>query len=203
MKNILVLGFVLFFTASMMSQVGIGTLTPTAELEINTTNTGIPALELTPQTNPTGNITGQLAVIGDLLYMYDSVRVKWLSVDSTPLQFGQNGNQDNTRISFGGNLRNNNSGAPMAFDGTIIAIAITSNGTLNKAINLRINGTNVADSIDPTLDGQIVLASGSFSSTTYNLDFNAGDYLSMHISSADGLGDINAPSAIIWIKERK
>ena len=110
------------------SQVGIGTTNPTAELEIETTNTGIPALELNAQTAPTGNATGQISLIGDKLFMYDATRSKWLSLETIALQYGRNGNADNQRLHYGGNMQNNNSGAMMPFNGTIVAVSSRSSG---------------------------------------------------------------------------
>ena len=69
----------------MLSQVVVGTTDPTSELEIETTDTGIPALEINPQTAPVGSANGQIAVIGDKLYMYDLTRTKWLSIETTAL----------------------------------------------------------------------------------------------------------------------
>jgi len=67
MKLILSFTIACLFISNIYSQVGIGTLNPSAELEIGTTNTGIPALEINPQTAPVGNAMGQLAIIGDIL----------------------------------------------------------------------------------------------------------------------------------------
>ena len=65
MKNLQAIYFFLLFFAcfSVSAQVGVGTTDPTAELEIETSNSGIPALELNPQSSPTGTATGQLAVL--------------------------------------------------------------------------------------------------------------------------------------------
>ena len=41
--------FLCLSTNIMLCQVGVGTTNPTSELEIETTNTGIPALEINPQ----------------------------------------------------------------------------------------------------------------------------------------------------------
>ena len=84
----------LFLSCGLFAQVGIGTITPNAELEIKSNST-LPALELNPQTAPVGTATGQIAVIGDKLYMFDVTRAKWLSVEATMLNFGlENGTDD-------------------------------------------------------------------------------------------------------------
>jgi hypothetical protein len=77
--------------ATVMAQVGINTTsTPVAQLEIQDGGASLPALKLTPQTNPSGTETGQLAVIGDQLYMYNATRTKWLSIESEMMMFGEN-----------------------------------------------------------------------------------------------------------------
>ncbi|MDO5977947.1 hypothetical protein [Flavivirga spongiicola] len=189
------------------SQVGIGTTTPSSELEIETTNTGIPALELNPQSAPTGSVTGQLAVIGDKLFMYDATRVKWLSTETTALQYGYENSADDQVIWFGGDVGNNSatdtaSGAKMPFDGTIVYMTIeSSGGNASKSFEIEINGTAVPNNADPTLDGRFNLSGGSFTRTTFNIDFNAGDYIMLRARS-NGSGVID-PAAIIWVKWRE
>lgn len=184
------------------AQVGIGTTNPTSEFEIATSNTGIPALELNPQSSPLGTTTGQLAVIGDKLYMYDATRGKWLSTNTVPLQYGYAGSADGDNFWFGGDVENNNSGALMPFDGTIICVSIVSSGgNASKRIDLRINGTNVGDNANPTLDGRFNLVSGRHIYTNYNIDFNAGEFLSIYASSTGS--SVFDPTAIIFVKWRK
>ncbi len=191
-----------------IAQVGIGTTSPTAELEIETTNTGIPALELNPQTAPTGSVTGQLAVIGDKLFMYDATRAKWLSVESTPLQYGYGFGADNQVLFFGGdvgldNTTENDTGPKMPFDGTIIYISVqSSGGDASKQFDIEINGTPVAnDNANPEIDGRFSLSSGSYTYTDYNIDFSAGDYIMLK-ARANG-APVNDPAAIIWVKWRQ
>lgn len=189
------------------SQVGIGTTTPTAELEIETTNAGIPALELNPQSAPIGSVTGQLAVIGDKLFMYDATRVKWLSVETTALQYGYEAIADNRVLWFGGDIGRNTSteddtGPKMPFDGTIVYMTIeSSGGNASKSFDIEISGTAVPNNADPTLDGRFHLSGGAFTRTTFNIDFNAGDYIMLKARS-NGSG-VRDPAAIIWVKWRE
>tara|TARA_R100001369_G_scaffold92771_1_gene139731 strand:- start:5097 stop:5558 length:462 start_codon:yes stop_codon:yes gene_type:complete len=127
-KQLYFLGLLTFSVQMSFSQVGIGTVTPSAELEIETSSGDIPALKLNPQTNPIGNEMGQLAVIGDKLYMYDDVRAKYLSVETTALQFAKDGTADNDPLRFGGDVKDNGSGAKMPFNGTIVYCTIQSSG---------------------------------------------------------------------------
>lgn len=193
--------FACFNTSILLSQVGIGTNIPTAELEIQTSNSGIPALELNPQTAPVGSVTGQISLIGDKLFMYDATRVKWLSIESSALQYGYEGSADDVNLWFGGDVENNDSGALMPFDGTIVYVSVQSSGGNNsKRMDLRINGTNVGNDTDASLDGRFNLEEGSFTYTHYNIDFNKGDFLSMR--AARNGSSVSDPTAIIWVKWR-
>ncbi len=189
-----------FTTNILLSQVGVGTTNPTSELEIETTNTGIPALEINPQTAPVGSADGQLAVIGDKLYMYDLTRLKWLSVESTALQFAWAGSADNQLLWFGGDVEN--TGPLMPYDGTIVYVTVNSSGgNATKSMDLRINGTNVGNNADPTLDGRFNLAGGIFNYTNYNINFSAGDYITIHARNAGSA--VDDPTAVIWVKWRQ
>lgn len=197
--------FLLFLsiTFSTYSQVGINTTTPTAELEIQTTNTGLPALKINSQTSPNGSETGQIAVIGDKLYMYDATRGKWLSIETVALQYGRNGSRDDEILRYTGGVDDAGSGPRMPFDGTIVYMTINSSGGApDKEFDIKINGTDVPNNADPTLDGMINLTSGSFTRTTYNIDFNAGDYILLEIGVLPSSMDVDDPAGVIWVKWR-
>ena len=188
---------VFLYTITLYARVGNGTTNPTAELEIVTTNAGIPALELNPQNAPAGTAMGQFAVIGDQLYMYDATRVKWLSTETTALNFGWAGSADNQVLWFGGDIEL--TGPIMPFDGTIVYVSINSSeGNTTKRMDLQINGANVGNSGNPTLDGRINLVGGSFNYSSFNIDFGAGDYIT--INAASNGAAVDDPAAIIWVK---
>lgn len=185
-------------TQFTQAQVGIGTSSPSAELEIVGSDTGIPVLELTPQSAPTGNTTGQLAVIGDLLYMYDDTRGKWLSVESTTFQFGKNGNTNSQNLEFGGAMVSGSSGPLMPFDGTIVAItANSSGGTSTKEFQVRVrNGTTNISSTSFNLSSNI------YNNSSLNIDFSAGDYITTRARDNSD-GNVSNPGIVVWIKWRK
>jgi len=198
-KIIIIISLFMGFN-SLYAQVGIGTILPTAELEIAATNTGIPALELNPQSTPVGTADGQLAVIDDKLYLFDATRGKWLSTDTTSLNYGWSGTADGQVLWFGGNVEL--TGPIMPLDGTIVYVTINSSGgNTTKRMELQINGSNVGNSGDPTIDGRISLAGGSFNYSDYNIDFNAGDYLTIE-AAINGAG-VDDPVAVIWVKWRQ
>ncbi len=198
MKKATYLIALLCFNYYGFTQVGIGTTNPSAELEIQTTNAGIPALELNNQTAPIGTTTGQLSLIGDKLYMYDATRSKWLSLETIALQYARNGNFDNSRLFFGGNLQNANSGAMMPLNGTIIGVsAISAGGNTSKQFQVRIRNGNTNQPGTFTFN----LVNRQYISTTDNADFNAGDYINVHVQSAGS--NVSNPAVILWIKWRQ
>jgi len=202
MKALLIAALSIFvYTNTLTAQVGIGTVSPTSELEIEGTDTGIPALELNPQSAPVGDAMGQLAVIGDLLYMYDDARDKWLSVESTALQFGNESSISSNNLFFGGELQNNGSGPQMPFDGTIVYLTVQTSNSTSRRMDIRINGSNVGNNADPTLDAQFNLSSGTFSFSQFNIDFDAEDYISLNVNSNGS--DPEDTAAIIWVKWRQ
>lgn len=199
-KHILIFLLIIHFNG--YSQIGIGTTNPTAQLEIVAPSTGIPSLELSPQSLPIGTANGQIAVIGDKLYMYDLTRVKWLSVEATSLQFGYDGSSDGQVLLTGGDVTDSDSGAKMPFNGTIVYVTVqSSGGNTNKRFYLRLNGSNIATNANPNLSGRFNLSGGAYTSTSYNINFNAGDYLSTRSSSSGS--SVSDPVVIIWIKWRK
>ena len=176
-----------FLPLSLMAQMGIGTTEPTAMLEIQTETDGIAALELVPQTNPSGRNTGQMAVIDNKLFLFDAARDKWLSVENTTLEYGRLGaGSDPAEIEFGGGDLQN--GPRMPFDGTIVGITISATDDDNqREVTLFKNGVAVANNnLLPELDGVFVLNPFTlqYRNSSYNLDFNAGDMLSFAIDSA-------------------
>lgn len=189
------------------SQVGIGTTTPTAELEIQTSDVGnpvldIPALEINPQTSnvPTGSTTGQISVIGDKLYMYDGTRMKWLSIETTKLQFGRPGNRTNEVLRYVGNFANQNSSSLMPFDGTIVYITARARGGLaNKDFSVEIRNGNAIVGTATTYS----LASSEFTDTTVNTNFSAGDYIISRILNTPTSANVQDLIVTIWVKWRQ
>ena len=179
------------------AQVGIGTITPNAELEIKSNST-LPALELNPQTAPVGTATGQIAVIGDKLYMFDVTRAKWLSVEATMLNFGLENGTDNQFLEYVGDIIS--SGPKMPHAGTIVYVTMNaSGGQSNKQVQLYRNNVAVPDDLDVTLDGLLQLSGYSFSNTVYNLE--KGDHLKVKVGSAGS--NVNDLSVLLWVKWRK
>lgn len=195
-----------FFTNSLFSQVGVGTTSPSAHLEVDVaSDVTLPALEINPQTAPVGSAEGQLAVMGDAtngykLYMYDDVRDKWLSVEVSTLTLGRSGNQDNVNLRATANQGNNRSGYLMPFNGTIIHATAKSNdnnGAQAKQLSIQVRNGNTTNSTTT-----ITTAASEYIGTALNVDFSAGDYINGTIDN-DGNGNINNVSVVIWVKWRQ
>ncbi|MBT8255620.1 MAG: hypothetical protein KJO23_03695 [Bacteroidia bacterium] len=200
MKKIFVLAlFVLVYSYSVSAQVGIGTVNPSSELEIETTNTGVPALELNPQSAPTGSATGQLSVIGDQLYMYDATRAKWLSTETSALAFTSSGATSNVLLKYG-EVANTNGGAYMPLDGTIVYIGATTSDALGSGSTKAFDVT-VKNGLTTLSTTTFNLVNWKFLKTDYNVNFNAGDYINVRTPSAGG--NVTNPTVTVWVKWRE
>jgi len=192
---------------NLKAQVGIGTTTPKAMLDINA-ETDLPALELNPQDTPTGSVTGQLAVIGDRLFLYDQDRSKWLSVETTLLNFGRESGNNNVFLEYVGDIQTLGPQMPQA--GTIVYVSINSSGgKADKKLELYINNTMVANN-DPatadaiSIDGELQLSSNTFRTTRYNVDFNANDFIRVRVADDGGGASVRTDNitALLWVKWR-
>ncbi len=202
MKTLLIL--LLLISINLTAQVGLGTLEPTASLEITTEPSGIPALRLVPQEDPMGSETGQMAVIGDKLFLFDAVRDKWLSVEKTIFEFGRLGSGSApAEVEFaGGDLQN---GPRLPFNATITGISLNATKDTNsRDVYLLINGVRLLNNdIDPSKDGVFNLNSSTliYKNTMYNVDIKAGDMISFQVDNT--VNDVENLIITLDIKWRK
>lgn len=189
----------LLVTCGLFAQVGIGTTTPNAELEIKSSS-NLPTLELNPQIAPVGTATGQISVIGDKLYMYDEDRGKWLTVGATMLNFGLENGTDNQFLEYVGDITS--SGPRMPLAGTIVYVTMNSSGGQDdKEVQLYLGDTPFPDDADASIDGVSELYGGTYTNANLNLDFEAGDYFRVKVLS-DG-GAVEDLSVLLWVKWRQ
>jgi len=182
------------FRVSQVNQrVGINTINPNAQLDILSTE--VP-LRIQPNaTTPTGSLSGQMFVANDgLLYAYDAVRTKWLSVDRTMFGWGRNdaNTTDEYLRQYNGALSNNN-GWRMIRDGTITAITVQTDAAESCTIEIRKNDTT-------TIISSLTLTNEEGRhDNTINIDFNEGDFLQCFLNGTD----IDFPQVLIEIAWRK
>jgi hypothetical protein len=194
---------ILFMLPSVIrAQVGIGTTNPTSELEIATSASGIPALELNPQTAPVGTATGQLAVVGNDLFMYDVARSKWLSVENTVLQFGRSGNSVNTQtLRCAGNVGSAISAPLMPFKGTIVRISSITSANATKQFELRVRKYDTNTNTTTTEQSfNFNLSDFEYVNNNLNIDFNENDFITIR---GRGTDDASNPVIVLWIKWRQ
>ena len=204
MKNLLILVIAIFAgTATLTAQVGIATLAPTAQLELDNDALApnFPLLELNPQTAPAGTATGQLAVIGDLLYMYDSVRSKWLSIQAIPLQFSRNGSTIAENLFFG-DTNSDNTGPLMPFDGTIVALTAKASAMSATTKRLQVRVRNGVTNVSNT-NFSLSNTTNSFNNTAIDTDFSAGDYLLTRGRNTPVAATADDVSVVVWVKWRQ
>jgi len=139
----------------------------------------------------TGLAGGQLCVVDGLLYVYDAVRLKWLSVNRELLVFGRKGVSKNTWLSFCvGNLPSNNSGFRLMRNGVITSISAHADTTVvngNADIHVRRNDAS------PNI-ATLTMASGTHgtSDTNYNVNVLKDEFLQCYLekSTTGGVEDV-------------
>ena len=126
---------------------------------------------------PSSNLeSGQLAVIGDQLYLYDGNRSKWLSVNEEHYVFSSN-------VAKGKYLK-----IGSAF-GYGVGYRIPINATITK-VNARQNGGNSSATIQIRKNGSSTpiktfnLSSSVYTSTDDDIDLTAGDYLQAFVTGS-------------------
>lgn len=174
-------------------RVAINTTNPNAQLDILSTE--VP-LRIQPNaTTPTGSLSGQMFVANDgLLYAYDAVRTKWLSVDRTMFGWGRNSanTTDEYLRQYNGAFSINN-GWRMIRDGTITAITVQTDAAESCTIEIRKNDTT-------TIISSLTLTNEEGRhDNTINVDFDEGDFLQCYLNGTD----IDFPQVLIEIAWRK
>ena len=140
----------------------------------------------------TGLGAGQLSVIDEILYLYDSSRSKTLSVSEKAWQWGRNGATDSVYLRFGGNATNSGTGAKAERDGTIVGIAATSSGgNATKTFDIEINGV---------LDSSFSLTSNNFRDETADIDFDQDDVINIFVSGTGA--SVANPTVILTVRWR-
>ncbi len=155
------------------------------------------ALEITDKAllPTTGLASGQLAVRDGILYMYDSTRNKFLSLEKTNVAFGRPGNSRNQYLGLFGNsnFSSSASGFRVTRNSTITSIATQLNAAGTCVIEIRKN------------DGTAIIASQTLTAVdgdhniTLNIDVVAGDYLQAYITNTNYVSN---PLSLIEMKYR-
>jgi len=164
----------------------------TAPVKIQSINSNAP-LELSNMAlTPTSNLAaGQIAVIGNELYIYDGGRAKWITPSKT-LLFGKDGFADGTNLRPVGQVPVSNSGYRMSKDGVIIGATLQSTSNIAKNVHIRINESNVYT---------MSIISGVFNASNLNINFNANDIVSVYVDASGG--SINNSTCVIEFGWRK
>ncbi len=181
------------FRIDASGQVGVGTTTPAAQVDIE--STGVP-LRIKPSTStPTGNSGGQMFVGDDgILYIYDGTRSKWLSVDRTMVGWGRNSNNTSNQYlrQFNG-AQSNFSGWRMVRDGTITAITAQTNIAQTWTLEIRKNDAGTV------ITSLTMAAQAGNHNNTLNIDISEGDFIQAYCNG----NSIDYPQTLIEIAWRK
>ena len=128
----------------------------------------------------------------NLTFQYDVSRTKWLSITQMFLDWGSS-NADGVYLNIHGALATQ-TGYLMPRQGTILTItAKTASGNLSKGLQIHRNHDNV------TPLQSFSLSSGSYSSISEDIDFDAGDYLQVYANSTGSAArDLVVMITVAW-----
>ncbi len=168
----------------------------TGAIKLDATSGTYAPLELTQQSAlPTSGLAaGQMSVKDGMLFIYDSSRSKWISVQRLYLAFGRKGNTSNQYLNFAaGALASNNSGYRIPRNAVIVSMTaqLDTSGTADMRLRSNDNAANIA-----TLPVTAALGSQL---NTLNVDISAGDYLQLYSDNATTVED---PIVIVEIAYR-
>jgi|GEM_PF-3208702 len=144
---------------------------------------------------PTGVTTGEFFVGNDgVLYVYDGVRSKWLSVDSGWIGGGRNNANQGVGYlrAFNGNTMSASVGYVMPRNGTIVAMSVARTDTDSVTWQVHANGAYLTGATITTSAVRDYVDS-------LNVDFSAGQTLAIYQSS----GTSGYPNVTVWYRWRR
>ena len=164
-------------------------------VQLSASDGGYAPLELTDLTTAplSGLAEGQMAVINGLLYEYDAVRGKWLSVQRQTFAWGKQGNSKNQYLRhWAGNVASNLSGLRVWRNATIVAMSgqLDSSGTCNMRVRRNGTVTNIA-----TL--ALAAVQGAQDITT-DVDLTVGDRLHSYVDNNTNVKDPQLIIEVAW-----
>ncbi len=173
------------------NRVGIGTTSPDAQLDIE--SSGVP-LKITPSvTTPTGTQAGQMFMGSDgILYVYDGVRNKWLSVDRQNISWARGGLVTNQYLPIHNSYSITN-GYRMLRNATITGVTAQSGATGSWQL-LILRNNEITTTLFVTLSNEVGKHSNNIT-----LDLNEGDYIKAYALGSN----INSPIGSIEFAWRK
>lgn len=169
----------------------------TGSVVLSAADGGYAPLQLVDLTNPpTLDLAqSQFASVGGLLYMYDSVRGKFLSIQRQTFVFGKRGRSSDQYLNFySSDHPSNNSGLRMLRNATIVGLTgnLNASGTCDLRLRKNDNTANIA-----TLN--ITSALGSIDSTV-NIDIDVNEYLQAYV---DATPFVRSPILVVEIAWRQ
>ena len=164
---------------------------------INSSNS-YASLQLTPVTyTPTESVApGQVINKEGTLFLYDGTRNKWLSLEKNEVSY-QTRNGDAIYLSTG-NHSTGLSGFTALRNGTIVGVTASGGtGNLSKGFSIRMNGDST-DLYTFSLNG---VSPPVYTSSSLDIDFDAGDILQVYCSAAGSF--IRSPRVSLIIAWRE
>lgn len=141
---------------------------------------------------------GQLYFRDDLklLFQYDILRTKWLSVERQSYVCGRNSLSDSVGgyLGIADTLFTSTEGILMPLNGTIISVSADNANVITRNIEFRVNNSTINRIILP------LTSSKSNYSTTSNIDFSASDLIQVYspATTNNSLNKITAVFEVAW-----
>jgi hypothetical protein len=133
----------------------------------------------------------------NLVYHFDGLRSKWLSIATKTFQFGRNNLAANTAgyLGFADFFHSSTNGILMPKNGTIIKASLLNNNTITRSVQIRINNSATI-MVDISLTAQNTRIINNA-----NLNFNSGDFMNVYVATSAG-NVINGTNCLVEVAWR-
>lgn len=136
---------------------------------------------------------GQFRLENGILFVYDSIRLKFVSVDRTILSFGDNGSLKNNYLSVSANADSEKSGFRLFRNAVITAISLNLEKAKDCTVSIRRNHNIInlvsISNVPPNFGNQI---------DGLNIDLNTGDFLQAYLASSQNINNPVLAAEIAW-----
>ena len=154
-------------------------------------------------TPPTSPVHGQTYFDDDYdtMMYYDSVRAKWLSVESYIFTVARDGNlAAGVSLQSAGSLATSTTPIPVGDHNVcLVGVRTSTSGAENFTLGIR----DIASGGSATSYTLAVPSGTVYSNSAVNQNFTAGDALDTYINALGGSGSVNRPSVTYILKKRK
>lgn len=155
-------------------------------------------LRIVPKTSlpSTGLEGGRIEVKNGVLYIYDDIRSKWLSVNRQTLVFGRNGVAGNQYLSYMGGGMSSDSGYRPSNSATIVSMSVQTSTSDDYSIDIRKNDTLTG------IASLSVSGSDNAGEITTDVNLTIGDFLQCYLNYTGSGSGVEDPVVVIELAWR-